>query len=400
VHGARIDGIEQIQDDRIVRIGLHAREGPYSLIAELTGRRADLLLLDVEERIVTTLKTGYKHAGQPYRPPPRPERINAGDMPPIAENAPGPFPVSADMESRYRQREDDLAIQRLRQGRAAELNKRIKKTIRRLEALHSDLDRALRYREYGRYGELLKAHLDRIAKGQERLTVTDYFDPALPELTIPLDPAKAPQGNMEDYFKKHRKYLAAEREIRPRITAEQHALEELRRELDRINHGDWRPPLVPIRRTPGAEAAGIRSKGRPQQAHAGPFRRFTSADGLPIYVGRNAKENEALTFGEGRPDDLWLHAHGTPGSHVLVRLERGGDPPPETIRDAATLAVLYSDLKKSGKGDVIYTRRKYVRKVKGRSPGTVSVTHEKTVFVTLDRVRLDRLKARGKDSLS
>jgi predicted ribosome quality control (RQC) complex YloA/Tae2 family protein len=85
---------------------------------------------------------------------------------------------------------------------------------------------------------------------------------------------------------------------------------------------------------------------------------------------------------------------------VLVRLERGGDPPPETIQDAATLAVLYSDFKKSGKGDVIYTRRKYVRKVKGRSPGTVSVTHEKTVFVTLDRARLDRLKARGKDSLS
>ena len=118
-------------------------------------------------------------------------------------------------------------------------------------------------------------------------------------------------------------------------------------------------------------------------------------DGLPIYVGRNAQENELLTFGEARPDDLWLHAHGTPGSHVVLRMEKGADPPPDSIRDAATLALLYSDLKKSGKGDVLYTRKKYVRKVKAKSPGTVTVTQEKTLFVTLDRIRLDRLKSRS-----
>lgn len=118
---------------------------------------------------------------------------------------------------------------------------------------------------------------------------------------------------------------------------------------------------------------------------------------MPIYVGRNARENEALTFGEARPDDLWLHAHGTPGSHVVLRLEKGVDPSHETLRDAATLALLYSDLKKSGKGEVLYTRRKYVRKVKDKSPGTVTVTQEKTIFVSLDRARLDRLKERAGD---
>jgi predicted ribosome quality control (RQC) complex YloA/Tae2 family protein len=44
---------------------------------------------------------------------------------------------------------------------------------------------------------------------------------------------------------------------------------------------------------------------------------------------------------------------------------------------------------------VIYTRRKYVGKIKGKSPGTVTVTQEKTVFVTLDRARLERLKERA-----
>jgi len=113
-------------------------------------------------------------------------------------------------------------------------------------------------------------------------------------------------------------------------------------------------------------------------------------------VGRNARENEELSLKFAKSDDLWLHAQGTPGSHVVVRLEKGSDPPPETIKDAATLALLYSDLKKSGKGEVIYTRRKYVRKAKGQPPGTVTVTQEKAIFVTLDKTRLQALKERSR----
>jgi predicted ribosome quality control (RQC) complex YloA/Tae2 family protein len=136
------------------------------------------------------------------------------------------------------------------------------------------------------------------------------------------------------------------------------------------------------------------SNERPDERR-GPFRRFTSSDRLPIFVGRNARENDELTFGLAKSDDLWLHARGTPGSHVVVRLEKGSDPPPETIRDAATLALLYSDLKKSGKGEVIYTRRKWVKKAKGQAPGAVTVTQDKSLHVSLDKKRLDALKTRS-----
>jgi len=200
---------------------------------------------------------------------------------------------------------------------------------------------------------------------------------------------------MEDYFKKHRKYVAAEREIGPRLDDTERELQALQTERKTIEQGSWKPPAAPPGRPAGplSRHAGTRKKAGDRRA--GPFRRFMSSDGLPIYVGRNASENELLTFGEGRPDDLWLHAHGTPGSHVLVRLDKGVEAPYETLRDAATLALLYSDLKKSGKGEVIYTRRKYVRKLKGKAPGTVTVTNEKTLFVALDRPRLDRLKERS-----
>jgi predicted ribosome quality control (RQC) complex YloA/Tae2 family protein len=266
-----------------------------------------------------------------------------------------------------------------------------------VEVLQGDLDKAARYRDYARYGELLKTNLHAIKKGHEELIVVDYFDPAMPELIIPLDPSKSPQGNMDDYFKKHRKHVAAEREIRPRLARAEEDLNALQIERTNLERGLSDP--VPSSSSPrGAPTAALPPYAKAKrETRSGPFRRFVSHDGLAIYVGRNARENEALTFGEARPDDLWLHAHGTPGSHVVLRLEKGADLSHETLLDAATLALLYSDLKKSGKGEVNYTRRKYVRKVKGKSAGTVTVTQEKTIFVTLDRTRLERLKERAGD---
>jgi predicted ribosome quality control (RQC) complex YloA/Tae2 family protein len=396
IQGARVDAITQVPGDRIVHMGLTAREGPCTLVAELTGRQSDLLLLDDHEKVLASLNEHHDLAGKPYRPPA--QRPHVSGEPVESWPSPGddrPFPVSALLEERYGQREIALAAARLRQTRLTELKKSIKKAARRIEALREDLDKAARYQDHARYGELLKANLGRIKKGQERITVVDYFDPAQPELVIPLDPSKTPQGNMDEYFKKHRKFLAAGREIVPRIEDIERELETLRKEQQAIQEGFWAPP-----EPASAPAQGRRPRSSAQSSalspqhskRSGPFRRFISADGLPIYVGRNARENEELTLKFAHSDDLWLHAQGVPGSHVVVRMEKGANLPPETLKDAATLALFYSDFKKSGKGDVIYTRRKYVKKTKGRPPGTVTVTQEKAIYLQLDRGRLDRLK--------
>jgi len=400
IQGARIDTIEQVQGDRIVRLRMTSRDGPCALLAELMGRRANVLMLDGENRIVTTLEPAPDLVGTVYRPPTRKDFSDSAPASHTLESTDGaqPFPVSFAIEQRYRAREEESAQARWKQARLSDLKKRIKKSTRRAEALRGDLEKAARYKDYARYGELLKASLHRMQKGHDQLAAIDYFDPTMPELVIPLDPAKSPQGNLDDYFKKHRKYVAAERELRPRLTRAEEEVAGLRAERTKVEGGILPPDSALVKRTDKQSAfSRLPSLKTKDDTRAGPFRRFLSLDGLPIYVGRNAKENEALTFGEARPDDLWLHAHGTPGSHVIVRLEKGADPPSESVRDAATLALLYSDLKKSGKGEVIYARRKYVRKVKGKPPGTVTVTEEKSVFVTLDRVRLDRLKAQAGD---
>jgi predicted ribosome quality control (RQC) complex YloA/Tae2 family protein len=397
LQGARIDRIEQIQGDRIVQLGLTAKEGPCRLVAELTGKTSNLVVLDEAHRIRRDLNRGKDRVGQLYVPPPHSQRERgAADKARFSQDLPeSPFPLSAAIETHYRTAEGVSVIEIARNTRAGILRKSIKKLRRRIEAWHEDLAKAEKYKTYDRYGELIKANLGIIRKGQTDVAVVDYFDEKLPTLTIPLDQAKTPQGNMDDYFSKHRKHLAAERELRPRIGEGERELETFQRELTAVEQGTWQPPETPhqIIRTRAGSKTGV-GKGR-QEQRQGPFRRFTSSDGLAIYVGRNARENDELTFGLAKSDDLWLHARGTPGSHVVVRLEKGSDPPPETIRDAATLALLYSDLKKSGKGDVVYTRRKWVKKAKGQAPGAVIVTQEKSMHISLEKTRLDALKARS-----
>jgi predicted ribosome quality control (RQC) complex YloA/Tae2 family protein len=398
IQGARIDGIEQ--DHRIIRLRLTAREGACSLIANLAGRHADLLVVDADDKILMSLNTAQERAGQPYHAPvPHQGRTDSDQLEVPSASSGQPFPVSFALEQEYQRREEERDHSRLRHARLAELKKQIKRTVRRIAALQADLEKAMAYREYARYGELLKANLGGIQKGQESVTVIDYFDTALPELTISLDSAKTPHANMDDYFRKHRKYLTAEQEILPRLGRAEQELHALQAERTAVEQAAWEPPAGPApqrsKKREASTAHGLPSERKQKQPRSGPFKRFLSADDLPIYVGRNARENDDLTFNFARSDDLWLHAHGTPGSHVVVRLEKGANPPPETLRDAATLALLYSDLKKSGKGEVIYTRRKWVRKAKGRPAGSVTVTQEKAIFITLDRTRLDRLKERS-----
>jgi len=396
LHGARVDDLRQAGRDRIVALSLTTKAGPQRLIAELTGNTANLLVLDSEQRLLRDLNRSTDMYGKPYQPP----VLSPGAGPRerdarFAADAREPFGLSAAIESYYDEKESTDSTAAVRDARAHQIRKTIKKQGRRVEAWRSDLAKAEKYRNYSRYGELLKANLGTIRKGLESIVVVDYFDETLPEITIPLDPTKSAQGNMDDYFRKQRKHATAERELLPRIAQGEAEVDALRRELQSIEQGTWQPaPARPSANAPTRRRDRLTSNERPDERR-GPFRRFTSSDGLPIFVGRNARENDELTFGLAKSDDLWLHARGTPGSHVVVRLEKGSDPPPETIRDAATLALLYSDLKKSGKGEVIYTRRKWVKKAKGQAPGAVTVTQEKSLHVNLDKKRLDALKTRS-----
>jgi predicted ribosome quality control (RQC) complex YloA/Tae2 family protein len=88
-----------------------------------------------------------------------------------------------------------------------------------------------------------------------------------------------------------------------------------------------------------------------------------------------------VTFRRGGPDDLWLHAHGVPGSHVIVK-SGGAAMDEETLLRAARLAAHYSAARHEVQVLVDVTERRHVRHIKGGRPGMVTYSHEQTVTVS------------------
>ena len=113
-----------------------------------------------------------------------------------------------------------------------------------------------------------------------------------------------------------------------------------------------------------------------------PFRRFPLPGGLEAWVGKHAKGNAELTTRYASPHDLWLHARGVPGSHVVVRRpSKTVMPDRRAVEMAAALAAHYSDARTQALVPVIVTERKYVRPVKGGPPGLVRVDREDVILV-------------------
>ena len=108
--------------------------------------------------------------------------------------------------------------------------------------------------------------------------------------------------------------------------------------------------------------------------------RIFQFDGWEILVGKNAKGNDRLTRHVARPDDLWLHAEGMSGSHVVIRNPQRKDVPPEIIRKAASLAAYYSKGRNAAAVPVAYTHAKFVKKPKGAPPGLVTLTRRQTLM--------------------
>jgi len=96
-------------------------------------------------------------------------------------------------------------------------------------------------------------------------------------------------------------------------------------------------------------------------------------EGFEILVGRGARENDRLTFREARPHDLWLHAAGYAGSHVVIRRpEKDTEIPQEVVETAAQLAAWHSKARAAGgKVEVHLCRAGDVRKRKGAPAGEV-----------------------------
>jgi predicted ribosome quality control (RQC) complex YloA/Tae2 family protein len=100
-----------------------------------------------------------------------------------------------------------------------------------------------------------------------------------------------------------------------------------------------------------------------------------------LYCGKNHQGNDALLRQLAHPDDLWFHAHGHAGAHVLLKVQSQQTVPPQMLIEAASIAAYYSKAKTSAAVEVIYTQAKNVRKFRGARPGQVQVITYQTLEV-------------------
>ena len=97
-------------------------------------------------------------------------------------------------------------------------------------------------------------------------------------------------------------------------------------------------------------------------------------DGFVVYIGRDAKSNDHLTFNIADKEDIWFHVKGVPGSHVVIRV-RENLPTETVIKSAAELAKKNSKGSKESSVTVVYCQRRFVKKESGMNDGQVKVDY-------------------------
>ena len=229
-------------------------------------------------------------------------------------------------------------------------------------------------------GDILTANIHRIVKGQTKITCEDFYDENMAPVEIALSPILSPQQNAAKFYKDYTRMKNAEKELTRQLTLGETELNYLKSVLDELNRAQTDGELEEIRQEL-QEQGYLRAEGnrkRPRQGKLAPMR-FASTDGYPIYVGRNNRQNEELTFRLARKDDIWCHASKVHGSHVIISCG-GTTPPDDTITQAAQLAAYYSETGEGQNVPVDVTAVRQVKKIPGGKPGMVIYHTYKTVI--------------------
>ncbi|MDE2810649.1 MAG: NFACT RNA binding domain-containing protein [Gemmatimonadota bacterium] len=274
--------------------------------------------------------------------------------------------------------------QRQAQQKQQQIRRRLSQTLknarRRLAAMQVEFDEAARAEEYKRKGHALWANIGQLAGRPAQVELADLFDSeGGSTLQIDLDVNRSLAENAASYLKSAQKYARRQQVLPQRLA-------ELRRQCDQYEHwisavdaGTWEADDALQNWLESKMTSTDKMASKQLQAHP---RRYKTSTGWSVWAGRNNKENDVLTHKMSAQNDLWFHAQGYSGSHVVLRSEgRKEAPSKQTIEEAAGLAAYWSKGKTAKKVSVAYTMVKHVTKPRGGTPGQALLRREKTIVV-------------------
>jgi len=218
-------------------------------------------------------------------------------------------------------------------------------------------------------GHMLMANLHNIKKGETEVNLFDFYRNQ--PLSIKIKKDLSPADNAAHYYKKAKNRSVEKKQFEKRVFQLKNEIIELEILVAKVSNA------VKFK-----ELRAIQPETKQQKLSVQPekFKHFSFKE-FDIYVGKNSENNDELTQRFAKKDDMWLHARGVGGSHVVIKKRPGKEFSKEIIEHAAGLAAYYSKAKGSGLVPVIYTSKKFVRKPKGANVGQVVVEKEEVIMV-------------------
>ncbi len=384
--GARLAALAQSSEDRIVRLVFARAEHQLHVVAELSGVHGNLFAVDDSDRILASIVPN-KSSSRRLVPgatwsAPSPSKTTGRLRPGWPEESPDAFVAQL-----YGETLGGVSLDLLRRNALQPVRKALKKTQRAIASVGRDLQKIEGAHTYREEADLLQQVWGQTSRGATEISVTDW-ESGEPR-TITLDPKRDLNENIQARYHKYRRLKRGQEVATKRLASLESERDRLRARIAELEEADQ--TLLES----AAESASPGRRAKPGREPRKPYHEFESSDGVAIYVGRGAKDNDKLTFHIAKGNDVWLHAADWAGSHVIIRSGKQA-PPRRTLEEAALLAAHYS----KGRSDLVvtvnYTQRKHVRKPRGAAPGKVSIGGTKAIDIRTDPERLKCLFASRK----
>lgn len=263
----------------------------------------------------------------------------------------------------------------------------VRRRLDKAKGLAIDLERELQipapWKGMVHRGDLLRSNFHLLKRGMNSVEVDDWETDQ--RCKIPLDPLLEPSEIVEACFKQARKLKRRHAVLPMLIKKMEDEVNRWTQHLEALAGIDSEEGFLEwCRRAKVLECLPVEEK---VVKKALPYREFVTGSKCRIFVGKSDRENDQLTFSIAHGNDVWCHASGFAGSHVVLRAPSGQEVDKESLQDALQLALYHSKARTKGEGEVVYTLCKWVKKA-GNKPGKVIISQHKTVKVRIDQKRL------------
>lgn len=283
----------------------------------------------------------------------------------------------------FGRKEESVNIGRYSREILKTVNSHLARSQKKLALLKTELKDCDAMEDMRIRGDVVTANIYRIRQGDSEVTGMDYESGN--EITVSLDVALAPAKNAQRYYKKYSKMKRASVMLAEQIKKTEAVCDYLVGVLGFIDRAASPKELAEIK-LELAEGGFISDKSVGDKKKKTPASKplsFTTTDGLLLRVGRNNRQNDALT-GSADRNELWFHIKGFHGSHVILTPNGNEEPTDRDYTEAAMVAAYFSEKRGSSNVEVDYTRVRSLKKPSGSAPGFV--TYEKYWSAVVDAI--------------